>query len=106
VGLCPANPCGGGLAYLRQVHEQEGECNGSRHGKPAQDPQAFMSNVSLINHQPPPLRILLCALVQRLTRKPPFEQGGIPRIVEHDIKYAALARQQDAFEVREYAVVV
>ena len=48
----------------------------------------------------------LCALVQRLTREPSLEKGGIPRIVEHDIKYAALTRQQDAFEVREYAVVV
>jgi len=39
--------------YLRHVHEQEGQYDGSRHGKPAQDPQAFMDNVSLIDHQPP-----------------------------------------------------
>jgi dipeptidyl aminopeptidase/acylaminoacyl peptidase len=42
----------GGSTYLRHVHEQEGQRDGSRQGKPAQNPQAFMGNVSLVNHQP------------------------------------------------------
>jgi hypothetical protein len=43
----------GGSTYLRQVHEQEGECDGSRQGKPAQDSKTLMRNVSLIDHHPP-----------------------------------------------------
>jgi len=54
----------------------------------------------------PPSGCAHASISSRLRREPAFKKGGIAWIVEHDTKYAALTRQRDALEVREYALVL